>query len=235
MELQPVADARTHLGPAAVVSPRLDFNTRSGGGRMTAAKLLLDKLGALVGLILFGPVMAAIAGLIWLTEGGPVLFSHKRVGAGGRSFSCLKFRTMRLDSQDTLQDILHTDPIAREEWETTYKFERDPRVTRLGDFLRKTSLDELPQFWNVLRGDMSLVGPRPITAKEAPKYGRHFGAYLSMRPGITGLWQVSGRSDTSYDERVALDLAYQKSFGLWQDLGILWRTVTTVLLRRGAV
>ncbi|MDF0601689.1 sugar transferase [Psychromarinibacter sp. C21-152] len=235
MKLQEIAGTASHFDSAAALSPRRDFRPRAADDTIPAAKLVLDKLGAAVALVLFAPVMALIALLILATERGPVLYGHTRVGAGGRSFRCLKFRTMRTDSQETLDEILLTDPIAREEWRTSFKFDRDPRVTRLGDFLRRSSLDELPQIWNVLRGDMSLVGPRPITAKEAPMYGPHFAAYLSVRPGVTGLWQVSGRSDTTYDERVALDLAYVDSAGLWQDLGIICRTATAVLLRRGAV
>ena len=141
---------------------------------------------------------------------------------------------MRPDSQSELEEILRIDPIAREEWEEQHKLERDPRVDRVGCFLRSTSLDELPQFWNVLRGDMSLVGPRPITRSEIEKYGYHFAEYASVRPGMTGSWQVCGRSDTSNLRRVALDVSYVRNWSVMQDLKITMRTIGVVVLGRGA-
>jgi lipopolysaccharide/colanic/teichoic acid biosynthesis glycosyltransferase len=196
-------------------------------------KLLFDKAFALLALIFAAPVMAAIALAVWL-EGGPVFFGHERVGQGGRRFRCLKFRTMLPGAQRRFDEILAIDPIARDEWHERRKLERDPRVSRLGAFLRSSSLDELPQFWNILVGDMSVVGPRPVTADEAAKYGENFALYKSGRPGLTGAWQVSGRSDASYAERVALDVAYVHGRSMRLDLQIVWRTVGAVLSKRGA-
>ncbi|WP_428926305.1 sugar transferase [Marinibacterium sp. SX1] len=209
-----------------------------GAGRGALAGLVkssLDRGLALAALIVLAPVMGLIALAIRLSTGEKVFFSHDRVGLGGRPFGCLKFRTMVPDAQSRLDLILASDPVARAEWVEDFKFERDSRVTRIGRILRKTSLDELPQLINVLRGDMSLVGPRPITRTEAARYGRDYQSYIRVRPGLTGLWQVSGRSDTTYDERIALDVAYVRHATLGTDLQILARTVVCVLARRGAV
>lgn len=199
-----------------------------------AAKMALDLAGA-AGLVLFvSPVLLAIAVMVKL-DGGPVLFAHPRVGAGGRSFRCLKFRSMRVDSADVLDNLLQTDSNAAVEWAATQKLRRDPRVTRIGAWLRKTSLDELPQLFNVLRLEMSLVGPRPIVDDELRHYGEDIAYYYETRPGLTGLWQVSGRSDTSYRQRVQLDTWYVKNWTLWHDIAILAKTVPAVLNRTGAV
>lgn len=197
-------------------------------------KLILDKTFAALALIALAPVFGLIALMLKLRERGPVLYAHTRVGKDGRSFKCYKFRTMRSDGDRRLAWVFEIDPIARADWNATQKLERDPRVHPTGDMLRRTSLDELPQFWNVLLGDMSLVGPRPIVMDEAHHYGRHFADYCSVRPGITGAWQVSGRSNTTYEERVALDLDYIRNATLADDLRILARTVAVVLRRDGA-
>ncbi len=202
--------------------------------RVSLSKVMFDKIFAATALVLLAPVMAAVALAIRAGGPGPVIYGHVRVGRDGRAFRCLKFRTMRPGSDGDLDDLLSIDPIAREEWNAQRKLERDPRVDRVGYFLRKTSLDELPQFWNVLRGDMSMVGPRPITAAEAVKYGRHFAAYKSVRPGLTGIWQVSGRSDASYERRVALDVSYIRDWSLMSDIRIALRTVRVVVAGRGA-
>lgn len=211
-----------------------------GGTRRIAsasfAKIVLDKIIAGFALIVLFPVMLAVGVAIHVTAGGPVVFRHMRVGLNGRVFGCLKFRTMVPEAEGLLQDILETDPVARAEWQARYKFEHDCRVTRLGRFLRKTSLDELPQLFNVLRGDMSLVGPRPITEAELDVvYGPHAAIYKSVRPGVTGLWQVCGRSDTNYDERISLDLRYIRSASLIWDIRIIFQTIGIVLAGRGAV
>ncbi|KAA9009422.1 sugar transferase [Histidinibacterium aquaticum] len=206
----------------------------AGRYEISVSKRILDVALASVALVLLAPVMALIAFLIRLTEGGPVIYAHRRVGTGGAHFDCLKFRTMHPDSAEMLEEVLRSDPIARSEWQANYKFDRDHRVTALGNFLRRTSLDELPQLFNVLRGEMSLVGPRPVTLSEVSQYGADFEAVTSVRPGLTGLWQVSGRSETTYEERVALDLLYVRSATIWMDLVILARTVRIVLLQRGA-
>ena len=188
----------------------------------------------LIALIFFGPVMLLVALLIKLQDGGPILFGHTRIGLGGRSFKCLKFRSMVVDAETRLQALLQSDPEARVEWERDHKLRLDPRVTGLGDFLRRSSLDELPQLFNVLRGEMSLVGPRPIVQSERARYGHYFNLYCQVRPGITGLWQVSGRSDVSYRRRVALDVAYARARNLGLYCRILAATAPAVLARRGA-
>ncbi|WP_241127763.1 sugar transferase [Novosphingobium terrae] len=159
-------------------------------------------------LVIIAPVMILIAVAVYIIDPGPVLFFHMRVGRFGKSFPCIKFRSMICNAEQALIAVLAADPVKRLAWEQNQKLEDDPRITKLGKFLRKSSLDELPQLFNVLRGDMSLVGPRPITLAEVPRYGRWIVSYSSVRPGITGLWQVSGRSSVSYRRRVALDVAY---------------------------
>ena len=189
-------------------------------------------------MILLLPVFLVIAGLIFAQrDGGAILFGQQRVGRFGRHFKCFKFRSMCPDADLRLRALLETSAQACDEWHQTHKLRNDPRVTRLGRFLRSTSLDELPQLWNVLRGDMSLVGPRPITQHEIEgPYVRFDGCreYLTVRPGITGLWQVSGRSLLAYENRVALDKSYVRNFSLSQDAAILFRTISVVLLRHGA-
>jgi len=197
-------------------------------------KWLFDKLFALVALILISPVLATVALLLRLTDDGPVFFAHERIGKDGKPFRCYKFRTMRVDSAERLARLLEIDPIARADWAEAQKLENDPRVHRVGRILRKTSLDELPQFWNVLKGDMSVVGPRPITAEEGSRYGVHLADYCAVRPGITGLWQVSGRNDTGYNERVALDVDYVRNGKLSDDFRIVFQTVAVVLMQQGA-
>lgn len=197
-------------------------------------KVIFDRVAALAGLILLLPLMLVVAALIWRRDPGPVLYAHKRIGRHGRVFHCLKFRTMVLDSDTVLTRHLAENPGAAAEWAATRKLRVDPRVTGIGARLRKTSIDELPQLINVLRGDMSLVGPRPIVMDEARHYGEALAAYLAVRPGVTGLWQISGRSDTSYAERVALDRAYVRGRNMLTDLWILLRTVVVVAKGRGS-
>jgi lipopolysaccharide/colanic/teichoic acid biosynthesis glycosyltransferase len=196
--------------------------------------LPLNQLVAALLLILLSPLLAIIVFLIWQRDGAPVLFAHYRVGYEGKLFRCMKFRTMLRNSEEVLSDLLRNDPQARVEWERDHKLVNDPRVTRIGSFLRRSSLDELPQLLNVLRGEMNLVGPRPITVAELARYGRVRWHYLSVRPGITGLWQVSGRNNTTYEQRVALDRRYVEQRSLWLDLGILLRTMRVVAVREGA-
>ena len=172
---------------------------------------------------------------IWRTDGAPLTYGHYRVGHRGRVFKCLKFRTMLRDAEDVLSDLLRTNPAARAEWERDQKLANDPRVTGIGALLRRTSLDELPQLLNVVRGDMVLVGPRPITVQELTRYGRVRWHYLAVKPGMTGLWQVSGRNKTTYEERVEFDRTYVESRSFQLNLRILFRTVKVVALRDGAV
>jgi UDP-galactose-lipid carrier transferase len=197
-------------------------------------KTLFDQFVALLLLLALSPLFLALAYLI-RTDGGPVLFGHKRLGENGRHFHCLKFRSMMVDSDAVLQQVLETDPQARAEWEATHKLHDDPRITPLGRILRKSSIDELPQLLNVLRGEMSLVGPRPIIDDEVPRYGLNISYYFEAKPGITGLWQVSGRSNTTYEHRVRLDVWYVRNWSLWHDIAILMKTLPAVLRKEGAV
>lgn len=196
-------------------------------------KRLLDLLGAFALMIVFSPVIV-ITAIILGFGGGGILFSQRRIGRNGKPFRCYKFRSMVPHAEQALTQLLENDPMARAEWESTQKLRHDPRVTRIGAFLRKTSLDELPQLINVFRGEMSLVGPRPIIEAELVRYGRASRWYTCVRPGITGLWQVSGRSDTDYRRRIALDIFYSKNHGFKVDILILFKTVLIVLNRRGA-
>jgi len=176
----------------------------------------------------------AVAAAVRVTSPGPILFSHRRIRRHGRFFSMWKFRTMCVDSTQVLEDYLAAHPEARAEWRTTHKLKNDPRLTRIGVFLRKSSLDELPQFWNVLRGSMSLVGPRPIVAAEVEKYGKYFADYCKVKPGLTGLWQVSGRNEVTYDERVQLDCRYVREWSLLNDAKIMVKTLSSVINQDGA-
>jgi lipopolysaccharide/colanic/teichoic acid biosynthesis glycosyltransferase len=180
------------------------------------------------------PVLCVIAAAVWLSSPGPILFSHRRIRRHGEFFTMWKFRTMCINSGEVLERHLMEHPEARAEWRATHKLKCDPRVTRVGRLLRKTSLDELPQLWNVLNGTMSLVGPRPIVAAEVEKYGEQFWDYCAVKPGITGLWQVSGRSELSYSRRVELDRQYAQSWSLSTDAKILLRTWSSVVNRDGA-
>ena len=198
------------------------------------AEYLVNFLLAAALIVFFAPLMLAVAVAVFVQDGGPVIFAHQRVGRNGRPFACLKFRSMAIDAQARLQHLLAVDAEARAEWARDHKLRNDPRITRLGDFLRRSSLDELPQLFNVLRGEMSLVGPRPIVEAEASRYGRRIVHYCSVRPGITGLWQVSGRNNTSYRRRVAIDVVYSRRKSLNLDIRILLMTIPAVLLRRGS-
>lgn len=197
------------------------------------AKRLSDIALALALACVAFPV-ALVAGIVVACDGGNVFYAQERVGRGGRAFRCLKFRTMVVDAEDRLQRLLRDDGEARAEWERDRKLRRDPRITRVGRFLRGTAIDELPQLLNVLRGDMSFVGPRPVTRSELPLYGSDLPAYLDVRPGLTGLWQASGRNDLSYARRVALDAWYVRNWSAWLDLVVLLKTMPAVLARRGA-
>jgi lipopolysaccharide/colanic/teichoic acid biosynthesis glycosyltransferase len=179
-------------------------------------------------------VLGTISAVVALSSPGPVFYSHRRIRKGGAFFSMWKFRTMCVNSAEVLEEYLTRHPEAREEWNQTHKLRDDPRITRLGVLLRRYSLDELPQLWNVLVGQMSLVGPRPIVAAEVEKYGECFACYCKVKPGLTGLWQVSGRSKLSYDERVALDCQYVKHWSLSGDIVILLRTFSSVVNQDGA-
>ena len=199
------------------------------------SKRTVDIVGSLVFFTLFSGLYLFVWWLVLVTTGGPAIYRHRRVGRDGREFDCLKFRSMVVNSDEVLRDLLARDADARQEWSTTFKLRQDPRITRFGAFIRKTSLDELPQFWNVLRGDMSLVGPRPVVHQELEVYyGPYAQAYKQMRPGITGPWQVSGRSNLTYPERVALDTAYVRRWTIGGDFVLIAKTVTSVVAARGS-
>jgi lipopolysaccharide/colanic/teichoic acid biosynthesis glycosyltransferase len=204
------------------------------GPRAEAGTRLFHGGIALLALLFFLPLMILVALAVFAADPGPVIFAQRRIGRGGRHFWCLKFRTMVVDADQRITDLLATDPQARIEWERDRKLRHDPRITAIGGFLRKSSLDELPQLINVVRGDMSLVGPRPIVDAEAGRYGRYFGHYCRVRPGITGLWQISGRNDVSYRRRVAFDVTYSRSRSLLFDTRILFATIPSVLKARGS-
>jgi exopolysaccharide production protein ExoY len=196
-------------------------------------RLWTGQLVALAILAALSPLMAVFAWII-RRDGGPATFEHYRVGCGGRLFRCIKFRTMRPDAERVLREVLERDPALGAEWLRDQKLANDPRVTGFGKWLRRSSLDELPQLLNVLRGEMALVGPRPITVAELRRYGAARWHYLSVLPGMTGLWQVSGRNRTGYERRVELDQLYVKNRSAWLDCRILAKTVVVVLTRDGA-
>ena len=202
------------------------------GPRMV--KRAMDVVGSFLGGLLLSPLLLLLALLIKLDSPGPIFYGHERIGQGGRRFKAWKFRSMVKDADRVLDNYLQEHPELREEWERDRKLKHDPRVTRIGRVLRRTSLDELPQLWNVFKGEMSLVGPRPIVQEELVKYGELGVFYLKVKPGMTGLWQVSGRSDTSYKERVELDVYYVRNWSIWLDLYILARTIWVVLFGKGA-
>lgn len=196
-------------------------------------KRLADILASGALLLFIAPLFIALIVLV-KKDGGPAFFAHERVGRGGKTFKCLKFRSMRVNAEEALREYLAHNPEARREWAERQKLKNDVRITKIGRTLRLWSLDELPQLINVFRGDMSLIGPRPITAHELSRYGSRTKYYLARTPGISGLWQVSGRNNTTYRRRVAIDTIYAKKHSLWLDLMIILKTVPVVLLRRGA-
>lgn len=193
----------------------------------------LDIVIAAAMLIFLGPLMLVIAAAILVFDRGPIIVAHRRLGRDGQGFPCLKFRTMVSDAQPQLVQLLATDADARAKWSRDFKLQRDPRFTRLGLLLRQSSLDELPQLLNVLRGEMAIVGPRPISDAEIDQYGRYFQYYSSVKPGLTGLWQISGRGDLGYRRRIAMDVAYARNKSPGLDLRILLLTIPAVLLGRG--
>jgi exopolysaccharide production protein ExoY len=216
------------------VVPRMANPSLATVATPQSAGRVIDLAVALAALIFVGLALVLVAALVALEGTGPIFFSHTRVGFGGQRFKVLKFRSMRVDGDRILAEHLRDDPEAAEEWARDHKLRNDPRVTPLGRFLRKSSLDELPQLINVVRGEMSVVGPRPIVEAEICKYGRFYAAYCSVRPGITGLWQVSGRNDVSYRRRVAMDTLYAKRKSVALDLRLMVATIPAVLARRGS-
>ena len=199
-----------------------------------AIKRFLDLFIVIFGGIIILPLLLLIALLVKITSKGPMLYGHTRLGLNGKQFTALKYRSMVLDADKRLAEMLASDPIIKQEWESNFKLKNDPRITKIGAFLRRTSFDEFPQIINVLKGEMSLVGPRPIVSNEVDKYGENFHRIFSVKPGMTGLWQVSGRSDTDYNERISYDTYYLQSWSIWLDLWILYRTIWVVIKGKGA-
>jgi lipopolysaccharide/colanic/teichoic acid biosynthesis glycosyltransferase len=214
--------------------PQQNGSAPSGFFRYRVIKRCFDVTLVLISMPVLLLVLGAVSAVVMLSSPGPIFYSHRRIRKGGAFFSMWKFRTMCVNSAEVLEDYLAEHPAARAEWNKTHKLREDPRITRLGAFLRRYSLDELPQLWNVLMGQMSLVGPRPIVAAEVEKYGDCFDCYCKVKPGLTGLWQVSGRSKLSYDERVALDCEYVERWSLAKDAMILLRTYSSVVNQEGA-
>jgi len=225
----------TELAGRLVESPhQRAISAPSDFFRYRVVKRFLDVVLIMISTPLILLVIGAVAVVVKLSSPGPVFYSHRRIRKGGAFFSMWKFRTMCVNSSEVLEAYLAQHPEARLEWNNTHKLRNDPRITRLGNFLRRYSLDELPQLWNVLCGQMSLVGPRPIVAAEVEKYGDCFDCYCRVKPGLTGIWQVSGRSELSYDARVALDCEYVERWSLSKDFVILLRTFASVVNQDGA-
>ena len=208
------------------------FNRRLSLQRLDRefTKRLFDVIFSLLVLILFSPVYLLLTLLIALSSPGPIFYIQERVGKDYKRFDCIKFRTMVINADKMLLELIETSPQMRQEFEDNFKLKQDPRITRIGRFLRLTSLDEFPQFWNVLKGDMSVVGPRPLVAEELPCYGRHIDKVLTTKPGITGLWQVSGRNDIPYSRRILIDVYYAKFHNFWLDLWIIIKTIRVVIV-----
>jgi exopolysaccharide production protein ExoY len=217
-----------HIGALSI---RKDLAPPPLGGLV---KRGFDILGAIAALVMLCPLFILIALLVKLSDGGPVFYGHFRVGRGGRMFRCFKFRTMVTNGDAVLAAHLRADPLANIEWAATRKLKYDPRVTKVGIVLRKLSIDELPQIFNILVGDMSIVGPRPVVRDELDRYGRSAIFYLRSRPGLTGLWQVSGRNDVSYATRVEFDRHYVENWSLAEDIRIIVKTVPVVCMSRGS-
>jgi exopolysaccharide production protein ExoY len=194
----------------------------------------MDLVIAFAVLAFVAPIFLIVYALIKIFDPGPALFSHLRVGRDGRMFTVYKFRTMRVDAQERLEEVLTSDPKAAAEWAEFQKLKNDPRVTVIGRILRRTSIDELPQLLNIVRGEMSVIGPRPVTSGEIHRYGAEYPYYTAVRPGVLGLWQVKGRNKLTYPERVAYDVQYVKTWSIWQDIKIMLLAVPVVLLGLGA-
>lgn len=223
----PVTMDQTELGGLFIP----EYSNRHGEVFHLLIKRLTDIVIALAGLILFSPVFLAIAIAVRLDSKGPAIFVHKRVGHNGEELQLFKFRSMVFDARERMADFL---PEQKIKFEENYKLENDPRVTRVGKLLRKTSLDELPQLVNVLRGELSMVGPRPVVNAELERYGSDKDRFVSVKPGLTGYWQVNGRSDTTYPQRIALELYYIENASLRLDFSIMFKTVWVVFKKAGA-
>ncbi|NTJ41829.1 sugar transferase [Agrobacterium larrymoorei] len=213
-----------------VSSDDIDVSFPIGG----IAKRSFDVTSAVLALLVLSPIFLMIMALVKFSDKGPAFYGHRRVGHNGRTFHCLKFRTMVMNGDEVLRQYLASNPEAADEWKATRKLKDDPRVTAIGTVLRKLSLDELPQLINIIRGEMSVVGPRPVVDEELNYYENAARYYLSTRPGLTGLWQISGRNDVSYKARVDFDTQYVQNWSMMQDMAIIVRTVPAVCMSRGS-
>jgi exopolysaccharide production protein ExoY len=217
-----------------VAKPIQDISSRprarSSSPTEKAIKRVIDVVGALTFFVVFGPLYIAVALAIWLSGGGPIHYQQTRLGKDGKPFHVYKFRSMVANAEQVLEEFLAQDPVARVEWDAFQKLNNDPRIIPIGKFIRRFSLDELPQFWNVLRGDMSLIGPRPCMERQRNLYGSAWAHYTAVRPGLTGLWQVSGRNNLTFAQRVALDTEYVTCWSLVLDLKILLKTFRAVMV-----
>lgn len=211
-----------------------NFHELGVSSKSAIGERLFDIIGSLAILTALMPFIALIALIMIASDRGPVLFRHERVGRRGRSFPCMKFRTMKTNGDSILEEHFRNFPAAKAEWEQTQKLRHDPRVTRIGSIMRKLSIDEIPQLFNVLRGDMSLVGPRPIVEQEIGRYGPNFEYYCHVRPGMTGVWQISGRSNLSYKSRVAMDVSYVRKKSILLDLYLVAKTIPAMIFIKGA-
>ena len=232
-DFEPGAEAEWQLVLAAIESPDI-APERAGNCSEFDFRRIVDIVASIALIVALAPLLLLLAVMVIVTDPGPPVFSHHRVGKNGKMFRCLKFRSMCVNAEARLDRMFVEDPLLKAEWERSHKLCRDPRVTRIGHLLRVSSLDELPQLFNVLSGSMTLVGPRPIVMREISQYGRFFSYYLSVKPGLTGLWQVTGRSSVSYQRRVAADILYVRTRSLGLDFRILLATVPAVLLGWGA-
>ncbi len=233
--------------PKNQLATNMSLNMRDFGGILgfsstnyltKSASLFAKRCIDLLLCIIASPFVIILTGIIAIiikkTSPGPIFYGHKRIGKNHKTITCWKFRSMVTDSENQLQHILATDPVRAAEWEKDRKFTNDPRVTPFGKFLRRTSLDELPQLWNIFKGEMSFVGPRPVTEPELIRYGKYADYVLSVQPGLSGMWQISGRSDTGYEERITLDTYYIQNWSVWLDIWIILKTVWVVLKGSGA-
>ena len=225
----PLLELPALAAPAPVASPAAGLGAAPGGRWFRLCKRIFDVTGALLGILVCVPVIVAVAAAVRMTSQGPALYSQLRVGRRGRHFRCWKFRTMVLDADNHLLHLLNASPALRDEYTADLKLRIDPRVTAVGRILRRTSLDELPQLWNVLKGDMSLVGPRPLLIDEPERYGDALEKVLRVRPGLTGIWQVSGRNSVPYDLRVAMQAQQAEQTALSRDFLVVLRTIVQML------
>lgn len=236
LELKPEVEVKTYKRNLVVVKPSLESEIKSQNIFVLFVKRIIDILGAIVGISILIPLTAIVAIVNWINrENGPIFYSQERIGKNGEKFKIYKFRTMVTNSQEILDKLLAEDEDIRKEWEENRKLKNDPRITKVGNFLRKTSLDEFPQFVNVLIGNMSLVGPRAVIEEELPKFGLFKDKILSVKPGVTGYWAANGRSDTSYEERVQMESTYVDNFSIKMDIKLLFKTVISVVKKEGAV